>query len=127
MIDSGTSPIRTGQLVDPASGKIILEVSYLGAGQISFSPDNSRLLYARGSEDLPSIKDRHVDGGRISVIVLDLGTGKEKIVKQGTETVDYDFPKWKDDHQISYTKTTNSVAQGKLLHTDIQETMKLEE
>ncbi|KEQ22645.1 hypothetical protein [Paenibacillus tyrfis] len=127
MVDSGTSPIRTGQLVDPASGKIILEVSYLGAGQISFSPDNSRLLYARGSEDLPSIKDRHVDGGRISVIVLDLGTGKEKIVKQGTETFDYDFPEWKDDHQISYTKTTNSVAQGKLLHTDIQETMKLEE
>ncbi|MCM3270947.1 TolB family protein [Paenibacillus elgii] len=127
MVDSGTSPIRTGQLVDPASGQIILEVSYLGAGKISFSPDNSRLLYARGSEDLPSIKDRHVDGGRISIIVLDLGTGKEKIVKQGTETVDYVFPEWRDDHQISYTKTTNSVLQGKLLYTNIEETMKLEE
>lgn len=127
MVDSGTSPIRTGQLVDPASGKIILEVSYLGSGQISFSPDNSRLLYARGLEGLPSVKDRYVDGGRISIIVLDLRTGKEKIVKQGTETVDYDFPKWEDDRQISYTKTTNSEAHGELVQTSTKETMKLEE
>ncbi|MCP3775557.1 WD40 repeat domain-containing protein [Paenibacillus sp. MZ04-78.2] len=127
MVDSGTSPIRTGQIVDPATGKIILEVNYLSAGKISFSPDNSRLLYARGSEELPSVKDQYVDEGRISIIVLDLGTSKEKIVKEGTETVDYYFPKWKDDHQISYTKTINSVLQGKLIHTDTQETMKLEE
>ncbi|KZE75118.1 hypothetical protein AV654_27620 [Paenibacillus elgii] len=60
-------------------------------------------------------------------MVLDLGTGKEKIVKQGTETVDYDFPKWEDDHQISYTKTTNSEAHGKLVQTSTKETMKLEE
>ncbi|MBU7318996.1 TolB family protein [Paenibacillus oleatilyticus] len=127
MVDSGTSPIRTGQLVDPASGQIILEVSYIGAGQISFSPDNSRLLYARGSEKLPSVKDHYVEGGRISIIVLDLRTGKEQIVKQGTETVDYHFPKWKDDGQISYTKITNSAAHGELVQTDTQETTKLDE